>query len=76
MSYREYVGMQLNNARIDKKASVAFLAAMAASGNEPLDESWGDAVADDPSEAAEITYEANRERALARARAARRTSGG
>lgn len=70
MSYEDFVGLWSNRGRVWLQQAACVLAGQAAAGAEPLGDAWGDALADDPCQAAEIVYEANRERALARARAA------
>lgn len=69
MTYEDYVGLLFNKHRVRLQQAAAVLSGMAACGNQALDEAWGDALADDPAEAAEIVYEANRERSIARSRA-------
>lgn len=74
MSYEDYVGLQLNKHRVRRQRAAGVLAALAANSDQDLDPGWGDALADDPLEAEEITAAANAARARSRAR--RRGSGG
>lgn len=68
MPYEAYVGIQLNKHRIRRQWALAVLCGTAANSTADLDPSWGDAAADDPAEAEEFTFEANRLRAQARFR--------
>lgn len=69
LDYRTFFQLFLNleRVRMQKAIAVAFGNYLANS-DSPLDESWGDAVALDKSEAAEITYQANIQRANSRMR--------
>ncbi len=75
MTYEDYVGIVLNRGRILTQRAVAVLAAINASGDDDLDASWADAVAEDATEIEEILGEANRQRAQNRSRR-RRGAGG
>ena len=68
MPYEAYVGLLLNKHRIRRQWALAVLAGLAANNTADLDPSWGDAAADDPLEGQELTFEANRQRRLARFR--------
>lgn len=74
LDYATYVGLLQNKHRIRRQRSVSVLEGMAACSNDPLDDGWGDALADSKQEAQEITYEANAARARARSLARMRSS--
>lgn len=70
MTYEDFVGLRGNRHRVLlTRAAASLRATLAAHDNRPLDEAWGDALADDESEAMAVISEANRARAVARARA-------
>ena len=69
LTYREFVQLYLNVERVRMQQAIAVsLGQQMAVSDEPVDLVWGDAVAMDPVEAAEIVFQANVQRMEARAR--------
>lgn len=68
LTYEDFVGMALNDDLVTKLQALAFLMALCANSNAPLERSWAEALAADPEEGEAVLGEVNRLRSMARVR--------